>query len=889
MGRRTGGTDNSVVEIGWGEVLLSFLLIAGVPLSLSADKIPFPQALEGANVELSSMEDGQGRSLMVGNGDLYGIVWERENSLFMRMTKNDIWDARIDTSRDGPMPRVDIPSRRVTGSAGEPPSYRKAYPQPRCAFGVNFLASRGQGGTGQPGTWSCVRRAASYGFIPAEDGDSARIYVEGKPLASTGFQCRLPETFPANSLLLGVRGEGQVEYFVDLIDPAGIPRYSSKWRRTSPKSGQIRLDFPTLKVGKVILYTRTLDGKRAVNTFSGVKLCAGESEYPLSFKELEESRGRGLLDIRRAAALIRKGGTRTEVRILDNANVALIRTPYRLAFSPIEAPSLPAAQLGKRGEMMWLKMDLPGDIDYRGMSYAAAIASKGELKAVSLVTSFDIGSREVLDAALSLAEKTLEREETQLVADHEKAWSGFWAKSGIEIEDRELQNLWFRMLYFARTVSRPGAAPVALMPPLATDITPWHADYHHNYNAWQAFWPLPAANHPELVDSWVGYINKSLPKFRYLAESRYGIDGLCFPISSFIHEPDPILSKSRNRRQIVMNPWGMTIGMGGMTLQSMWQRHLCCPDPAYMRKNLYPVLKGITRFYLTFIERCGKGKDGKILLGPSFSPEHGRMGIDDCPYDLGYVSYTLDTFIQASAELECDAKMADKCRQAKRLLGTYPTALNRQGEPVVVDWRGCRYREVPNHNIEVPSSPVFPCDQITWFSPEADKTLLMRTIRDTVKTGDNSHVMQNIAKSRLSMKEAIPDFKRFFSGRTLPNGFIRMPWAHGTFMQEQIGVVGFVTELLMQSVGNIIRVFPSWPRERNARFSSLRAQGGFSVSAEQRGGKVVMLRIGSPVGGTLRVLSPWKTISLNGKRLNPDSRGVVTLETRAGEHLDFTE
>ena len=133
------------------------------------------------------------------------------------------------------------------------------------------------------------------------------------------------------------------------------------------------------------------------------------------------------------------------------------------------------------------------------------------------------------------------------------------------------------MLYYAGAVSKPGTSPVALMPPLATDATPWHADYHHNYNSWQMFWPLPGANQSELADPWISYVNDMLPRFEYLAKVTYDCEGVFFPISSFLHEPDPAMSKSKNKRQMSMNPWGLTIALLGTTVQSMWQKHLCDP------------------------------------------------------------------------------------------------------------------------------------------------------------------------------------------------------------------------------------------------------------------------------------------------------------------------
>ena len=101
--------------------------------------IPYPEALQDARVAVSRMTDGQSESLIIGNGDLYGIVWEREGGLFLRMTKNDIWDARVDTSKDGPLPKVNIRTREVTGSKGAPPSYdAHSFPEPVCAAALRI-------------------------------------------------------------------------------------------------------------------------------------------------------------------------------------------------------------------------------------------------------------------------------------------------------------------------------------------------------------------------------------------------------------------------------------------------------------------------------------------------------------------------------------------------------------------------------------------------------------------------------------------------------------------------------------------------------------------------------------------------------------------------------
>jgi hypothetical protein len=138
------------------------------------------------------------------------------------------------------------------------------------------------------------------------------------------------------------------------------------------------------------------------------------------------------------------------------------------------------------------------------------------------------------------------------------------------------------------------------------------------------------------------------------------------------------------------------------------------------------------------------------------------------------------------------------------------------------------------------------------------------------------------------MLDAVTESKTWFKSRELPNGlFLWQGHMHGTFMPESIGVAALVTEFLMQSVNDIIRVFPCWPGGQNASFKDLRAQGGFSVSADYVNGGVEQVSIGATVGGTLRLLSPWKTVLVNGNEMALDSNGVVNIPTKAKDMFTF--
>ncbi|MHC4891462.1 MAG: glycoside hydrolase family 95-like protein [Planctomycetota bacterium] len=112
---------------------------------------------------------------------------------------------------------------------------------------------------------------------------------------------------------------------------------------------------------------------------------------------------------------------------------------------------------------------------------------------------------------------------------------------------------------------------------------------------------------------------------------------------------------------------------------------------------------------------------------------------------------------------------------------------------------------------------------------------------------------------------------------------------HGTFMGEMIGIAGLVNEYLLQSVENKIRLFPCWPSDKSAKFTRLRAHGGFIVSAEFKDGRVASATIESVANKKLQILSPWKTIYVNGKKTVIGRDGLVSLNTKPGQVLKFSE
>jgi hypothetical protein len=829
---------------------------------LDGAEIPFPEVLEKAAVVQQKITDINREGLVVGNGDLSGILWQRDGGLCLRVTKNDVWDARVDTSRDPALMTVDIPNQKWSGGTSAPHSYQTPYPQPRCPTLIRI-------GGKEPGSgWSVIRSGGRVNEWLDKDGVGI-MAVEGIGVVSAGYRYSLAKSTegPFAGLSFRISGSPNSQYYVNLYDPAGKALVESGWKDSPITENDISFSIPANQlVGAIELYVQSRNGSRAENRIRQMVLRGAPAPLEIPAGMPEARGGGATLDLRRAVA----SANGTTVRALAGGNVFLIETKEEVSIEEIKAAELPAAQHGTATGVRWMEVRMPGDADYAGMQYAVAVAEAGNQKAVALVTSWETKGN-VREAAVDLARRTVSQHTAALIAVHEAEWTRFWSASGVDLGDPDFQLWWYRMTYFLRCFSKPGVNPAGLWGVLPNDTPQWHGDYHHNYNAWQPFWAAMILNQPGLAEPWIDYMNQMLPRLRWLAKSTYDCEGAFVGISTFAFEPDPANCTSVNKRQSMLTPWGYTMGMIGMSAQVLWHHHLYQPDRRYLEAKIWPVMREAALFFASFAEKCPRDGEGKVVYGPSYSPEHGGFGVSNVPFDLAYARFTLKAAIRAAEELGGNEDQTKRFRAALEMLPDYPTAPDAQGRPVVVDWAGCGFGEIKEHNITVPAVPVFPGEQVTWFSPEPEKELFRNTLRQTRHRGANSTVMLSVAKARLSMPEAAGELRGYYRPNAQPNGMIYWP-LHGFYLSESVGIAAAISEFLLQSVDDTIRVFPCWPKAKDARFRNLRAQGGFLVSAEQKGGRVTMLEITPTVNGTLRLVNPW-----TGKATEQDAIAGKTL------------
>ncbi len=754
--------------------------------------IPFPAALEAANISVPRIDDVHEHALLIGNGDINTLVVSKGSKIFLRLTKNDVWDARLDTANDPPLPTLarlkelantNWPNRKWILPEGSkwkgPDSYHAhAYPCPRAC---------------------------------------AQVFVGPK------------------------KGPG-------LICPNG-PEGASQKLNVVPFWAQATLDLRRAVVG-----------------------VAGTSD----------------------------GIPKADIRALADRNVFFIETPEPVELLPILSKDLPPATTGADDGVDWLHQAIPGDLDWPGMSFAVALAGGGGQKAIAVVTSRE--SNDPTADAVKLARRTAGTDRSELVAGHERVWDGFWSASGIDTGVALFRDAWYRNLYFLRCTTKRGVIAPGLFAGLITDTPAWHGDYHLNINLQQTFWGTYVTNHPDMAEPYDRLITEYLPRARWIARQVFDCGGAYFPHVLFAYEPPhPEQCRSRNGRQYIHHVWAFTIGVSGFTVQPLWWHYKYAPNREYLETTAYPAVRDVGVFYADFIDKCDPAPGGKVVLAPSVSPEHWGwtpmfLRNRNCAFDIGMIRFTLEAAIEGATTLGRDGELVERFKKTLSRLPDYPTSGGK--EPVVVDVLGAG---PITYNLPVPAFVVFPCGQVTRQSPTAERELFIRTVARLRRHPAFAPELLGIARARLGMSDAYQWFYNEVAPRMRANGtMLGVPRdrSHpfnffGPANQQFGGMTAAISELLVQSAGDVIRVLPAWPKDKPVGFRNLRAQGGFLVSAVQAGGKIEELSIAATVGGKLRLQSPWPTIVARDAEtgqetsLKPDQQGIVELDTRPDQRIRF--
>ncbi|MGR3304369.1 MAG: glycosyl hydrolase family 95 catalytic domain-containing protein [Candidatus Scalindua sp.] len=487
-------------------------------------------------------------------------------------------------------------------------------------------------------------------------------------------------------------------------------------------------------------------------------------------------------------------------------------------------------------------------------------------------------------------------------------WKDYWAKSGVLLEDKFLEEVWYRNIYFFNCATKSGVKPPGLFAnwSFGNIGTAWHGDYHLDYNAQQPYLVTFSSNHLDKNLAYIEEIELISEVAKLTAEDYYQMRGAIYPVSAY-----PV--------KMTMSPylrptWGWQISTTPWAVQGVWWHYLYSGDLGYLESRAFPLIKDVVLFivdYMTRLEAHGEQwNDDKYHIFPTVPPElYGLMpGFkfnSDGLADLTFIKRLFHSYMKSVELLEIQKQEKQILRDIKKILANYPdypTAESEEYGEVFVSVEG----ESPEmvYNVPVNLFSVFPGEEHGLHSDEEIMELLLNTKRNSQNEGGNELVFQHLQAARIGMLD-LEVFKREIKYNLLPNGTCTLntlqtggrysdntdPYhmARMGIWFENFALPVVINECMMQSYNGIIRLFPNWPKSKEAEFQTLRATGGFLVGSRYKEGMVGNLQIESEKGGTLRFYSPWDEnveVLLNGESIMHNSE-VLEFETTQGQQLIF--
>ncbi len=485
----------------------------------------------------------------------------------------------------------------------------------------------------------------------------------------------------------------------------------------------------------------------------------------------------------------------------------------------------------------------------------------------------------------------------RLLHDSENQWREFWSSSAVELEDRELERIWYHNQYFLACCLREGKIAPGLFGNWTSGKigTAWHGDYHMNYNTQQVFWGVFSSNHVNQHLPYVDLCEKLFPMAEAFARDKFGLPGAFFPHSAY-----PVPSMAMPYPAL---PWGYEVCETPWTVQSLWWHYRYTLDMKFLQR-VYPLIRAAVRFVAAYMKQDA---DDKYHVVPTVSPENWGCTVDyrlnrDCIMDLALIEFILDAAVEASSILGLDDGERAGWARIRNGIAPYPKAAGPYGE-VWLDVPGAPVEYV--YNVPVTLAPVFPGEQVGLDLHTEHLEIARRTARAIQLEGGNDLVFQPLIRARLGMLD-LAWFKREARYCLLPNGVCndRVRQAGGRYSDgtdfdfmmrmgvwtENLSLPAVLNECMLQSYSGVIRLFPNAQGLGAASFRNLRAVGAFLVSGVWDGERVTKVRIESEKGAEARLANPWADApvrvsrSSDGKPVPARSEGrLIRFGTEAGE------
>ncbi len=452
-----------------------------------------------------------------------------------------------------------------------------------------------------------------------------------------------------------------------------------------------------------------------------------------------------------------------------------------------------------------------------------------------------------------------------------------WKRSWIRLPDTKYSKPWYWGLYQAMCARKPGKFAAGY-------LAPW---YQSTYASWgyhiltyeqaKTNLGLLTSNHSELLEPWFSLLQKSREKLQKYTKAFFGMNGTAYPHA--ISGTGTLISSA-----ITLNGTMQNLQTAGESVKYCWDYYDFTGDKEFLKEIGYPLIKDVAIFYHEYLLTA---EDGEKYIFPSRSQEFtNTIGLlneymTNSLIDLCMFRNTFRNAVSSAKILGVDEDLVklweEDLASMRKDYAVWPDGTWKTAE----DTDDFTLNYGPAGVTEV--SPVAYTGEVdAWHGEtpeimEAARKTVMKHIKDNEIPWDRSFGI--ISRLRMGdkkyggqMLKMIPE-EYEIGGNFDDLSFLECDFSVGKGAASTSEVIN---EMLLQSQGNIIRVFPAWDKDiGDAAFFSLRARGAFLVSSEMRDKETAYIIIRSLAGNICRAANCF------GEKVR-----VRSLET--GETVEFS-
>ncbi len=463
------------------------------------------------------------------------------------------------------------------------------------------------------------------------------------------------------------------------------------------------------------------------------------------------------------------------------------------------------------------------------------------------------------NASVPLAIKTIAETEKRTLAVVEKAhrnwWHNFYQKSYIGLPNAQVEDFYWLQLYKMATASRPGGRAVDLCGP-DYKTSQWPGMWG-NLNIQLTYYPVYTSNHLELGENMLDIVDESFST-------------------------------------LIKKYSGPHLGDVCWTMHNYWQQLAYADDQKGLQQRWLPKALAVYDEY----KKMMTNENGRIGLGPMRSPEYkGTTDFKNSNYNLANLKWLLTTFINVSETGKLKMTAIAGWKDTLNKIIDYPTDQNGLmiGSEQSVDESHRHYSHLLGLYPLFVMQPDNSKDSLLidksvnhWLGIDNGKALAgysftgASSLNSALGRGDEA------LKQLLKLLNGEKSISQFYA-----NTFYAESGGKNEVIETPLSGAASVNEMLLQSWGRKIRVFPALPKVwKDASFQNLLADGAYEVSGVYQNGQVEWIAVKSKTGKPFILknmqLANCKAIEATGKYTTKSISPTETAVTLgAGETIFF--